>query len=89
MELFSLLVVIICIAGLIFWRRAINRVATYTEDMVKMGTREASTDFEERTLIVQQRLEALDKEHPNRTRFADLDSLFESTKGKATKSKNS
>lgn len=88
MELFSLLVVIIVIYAMYHFRKSAARIGTYVEDQVTMNTREASTDFEERTLVVQQRIEALDEAHPNRVRFADIDSLFVSQKNTpASKSK--
>ena len=78
MELFSLLIVIICIYAMYHFRKSASRIGNYVESQVKMNTTEAATDFEERTLVVQQRLEALDAAHPERIRFADIDSLFES-----------
>lgn len=78
MELFGLLTLVLVVAALIFFRKPINRTANYMEGMVIMNTSEAATDFEERTLVVQQRLDALDEAHPNRVRFADIDTLFAS-----------
>lgn len=81
MEAFGLITIILVVAGMVFFRRWIARVADYSEEMLIVNTKEGSLELTERANVIASRL---DEMGPVRVR--DLDALFAS-KGISTPKK--
>lgn len=81
MEAFGLITIILVVAGMVFFRRWIARVADYSEEMLIVNTKEGSIELTERANIIADRLQEIGP-----VRVRDLDALF-AAQGITTKKK--